>query len=390
MVQFFSLTQPSSGPGHASKTGTSLFASAVGKVYMLESAEPEDRAVESIFVAAPSGPAVCEPPHDPQNAVLLSSRAHGSEPPAVDFGPEPSDTKLRSFVDARKAVKARHLSRGFYPFSPGAKGFRKGKHKGKGKGFGSSKGKMSKGSTSPSSPSTSLNIPILMTEGSAYAIAPGQPGYSGCFIRGDRLRHFRDCSKRSSKRSSKGSRQTLFVANAEAFMVQEIPSPPGDAHLDALMGLPYSSSSTFPLPLAQDSFDDLSLDGFAVLDSGATETVSSLPALESLMQARFAMRGRSESVVVTDTPPKRLKFGNGAHDMSASHVLLPLTLGQREVPMGVFTLDVQGVPLLIGIKALRRLHAVLDCHYDVLVLGAIDASRGVKLRCSLLVISSLI
>ena len=94
MVQFFSLTQPSSGPGHASKTGTSLFASAVGKVYMLESAEPEDRAVESIFVAAPSGPAVCEPPHDPQNAVLLSSRARGSEPPAIDSGPEPSESDL--------------------------------------------------------------------------------------------------------------------------------------------------------------------------------------------------------------------------------------------------------------------------------------------------------
>ena len=292
-----------------------------------------------------------------------------------------ADNKLRSFVDARKAVKARHLSRGFYPFAPNSKGFRKGKGKGKGKN-GFSKGKLGKGSSSSSSAATSLSMPILMNESSAYAIAPGQPGYSGCFICGERGHQFRDCPKRSSKGNPKGSRPAMFVGAADLFMVQ-------DVHHYENVGT--SSSSVTPLQegflpkleemvLAQDAVDDLSLDGFAVLDSGATETVGSLPALESLMCARFAVSGRSEKVIVTDTPPKRFKFGNGEHNFSSSHILLPLTLGEYEIPMGVFTLDVQGVPLLIGIKTLRRLQAVLDCHHDVLVLGAVDPSRGVKLR----------
>ena len=294
-----------------------------------------------------------------------------------------ADGKLRSFVDARKAVKARHLSRGFYPFSPSSKGFHKGKGKSKGKGFGFGKGKYSKGSGSSPSSSPSMSMPILMNEGAAFAITPGQPGYSGCFICGDRNHQFRECPKRSSKGGSKGARPAMFLGGSETFMVEaeqeRCPSDPSAPPHDEDPCVP-SRPLLEDMVLAQDSLEDLSLDGFAVLDSGATETVSSLPALESLMRARHEVSGQQEVITVTSTPPERFKFGNGAHDMSASHILLPVTLGQKQVPMGVFTLDVQGVPLLIGIKTLRRLRAVLDCHHDVLVLGAVDPRRGVKLR----------
>ena len=47
------------------------------------------------------------------------------------------------------------------------------------------------------------------------------------------------------------------------------------------------------------------------MDSGATETVAS--ALESLMNLRAKARGYVESVVVTDAPAKRFKFGNGEY-----------------------------------------------------------------------------
>ena len=44
-----------------------------------------------------------------------------------------ANSKLRSFVDVRKAVKARGVRRRFAPFSSGSRGFRNGKVKGKGK-----------------------------------------------------------------------------------------------------------------------------------------------------------------------------------------------------------------------------------------------------------------
>ena len=58
-------------------------------------------------------------PDDDPSAVLSAE-----ELAQVEEAYQAADSKLRSFVDARKAVRARHLSRGFYPFSPQSKGFR--------------------------------------------------------------------------------------------------------------------------------------------------------------------------------------------------------------------------------------------------------------------------
>ena len=410
-------------------------------------------------------------PDDDPSAVLSAE-----ELAQVEEAYQAADSKLQSFVDARKAVRARHLSRDFYPFSPQSKGFRSTKGKGRGRGPPPGKGRGPKGGK-PSS-STSPAMPVLTTEASALAVSPGQPGYSGCFICGDRSHQFRNCPRRSAKGSSKGTGKVHFGDTSEVFMVTaedpttkstafkasssatsvvpelptqvldqamltatsstafrasssttsvvpELPTQVLDqAMLTATSSTAFrASSSTTPvvpcrdsnqvaypcnstsLPEVlnvqevydgdsslslQDSLEDMvmvqrtggdnDLDGYAVLDSGATETVGSLPALEALMLARFHQTGKIERVTVTSTPMKRFKFGNGSQDMSASHILLPVMLGQHAVPMGVYTLDVSGVPLLIGIKTLRRLHAVLDCHRDVLVLGAVDPNRGVQLK----------
>ena len=58
---------------------------------------------------------------------------------------------------------------------------------------------------------------------------------------------------------------------------------------------------------------------------------------------------------VTREPVKRFKFGNGEH-ACASSVLLDQVLGERKIQLGMFTLDVEGVPVLLGMKTLRRLN----------------------------------
>ena len=382
-------------------------------------------------------------------------------------------------MDARKAIRARHLSRGFYPFSPQSKGFRSPKGKGRGRGLPLGKGRGPKGGK-PSSPTPSA-MPVLAIEASALAVSPGQPGYSGCFICGDRSHQFRDCPRRTAKGSGKGTGKVHFGESSEVFMVAEegmttstsstafkasssttpvvpelLPPVLGQSETTATSSTAFrasSSTSVVPKPSSQasgqiestatsstafrasssttpvvperdammdqiasrrpstslpevlnvqevsdgdpslplhDSLEDMvmvqrtgsenDLNGYAVLDSGATETVGSLPALEALMLARFRQTGQIERVTVTSTPMKRFKFGNGSQDLSASHVLIPVMLGQQAVPMGVYNLDVSGVPLLVGIKTLRRLRAVIDCHRDVLVLGAVDPNRGVQLK----------
>ncbi|CAE7247762.1 unnamed protein product [Symbiodinium sp. CCMP2592] len=291
-----------------------------------------------------------------------------------------ADGKLRNFVQAKQAVKAQRLSRGFYPFQPSSKG-KKGKGKGKGK-----KGKRPF-LPSPSSPASATSLPVMQVD-SVYAMRPGDQSYTGCFICGDKNHTFRECPRRKGK-----GRGSVNFNAAGVFMLSEpevLETPEvkdisleesvmmiSSLEPEVIEHLPGDLEETVLLQERQTSVD---LAGFAVLDSGATETVCSLPALEALMIARRQSTGRSDQVQVTDEPPKRFKFGNGAHGYSASHVLLPQRLGELCVNLGVFTLDVQGVPLLIGVKTLRRLHAVLDFHRDVIVFGAVDPSKGVPLR----------
>ena len=95
--------------------------------------------------------------------------------------------------------------------------------------------------------------------------------------------------------------------------------------------------------------------GYAVIDSGATETVCSLPALECLVKLKENQEGMPVGLEVTREPVKRFKFGNGEHAY-ASSVLLDQVLGERKIQLGMFTWDVEGVPVLLGMKTLRRLN----------------------------------
>ena len=182
------------------------------------------------------------------------------------------DQKARNFVEARQAVKARNLSRGFYPY-PSAKG---GAFKGKkGKGKGKPKGK---GYGSPSPPSAP---PVLAASGMGSSgddgsgflgAAAGDAGYTGCFICRNKNHDFRRCPKRQNKGSNKGA-----VHFASDVMDTTTSTPPSSTI--------YAIEEHHPDDeIFSSETEDLS--GYAVLDSGATETVASLPALEALMGVR--------------------------------------------------------------------------------------------------------
>ncbi len=58
------------------------------------------------------------------------------------------------------------------------------------------------------------------------------------------------------------------------------------------------------------------------------------------------------------------------------------SLGQHSIAVGVYTLEASQVPILLGIKTLKKLGAVLDCQRGVMVLKAVDYELVVPLRCS--------
>ena len=98
------------------------------------------------------------------------------------------------------------------------------------------------------------------------------------------------------------------------------------------------------------------------------------------MRFRFEVSGTPDHFAISDTPPRRFRFGNGSVGFSLSHVLIPQDLGANRVDLGVYSLDVEKVPILIGIRTLKALRTVLDCSQAVAVLAALDATVGVRLR----------
>ncbi|CAE7435688.1 unnamed protein product [Symbiodinium sp. CCMP2592] len=233
----------------------------------------------------------------------------------------------------RQAVKARNLSRGFYPFAPQNKSIGKGRK---------GKGKIPKGK-GPSSMASSSSTPVMANadDSGFLGAAVGQPGYTGCFICGAK------------------DHASVFTVTAE---------------------LADEAVEDVPAFMSQGELSTQEMAGFAVLDTGATETVGSLPAVEQLMRARRQHLGCAEEVRVVDQPPKRFKFGNGEYAYSASYILLPQQLGAQAIQLGIFALDVSGVPLLVGIRTMRRLGAVLDLSRFVIVFTAVDMNRAIPLR----------
>ncbi|CAE7325309.1 RE1 [Symbiodinium microadriaticum] len=285
---------------------------------------------------------------------LLSPEEHKE----VDEAYALAESKVRNFVQARQAVKARNLSRGFYPFAPQGKSIGKGK-KGKSKTRFKGKTGFSAGSSSP---------PAVMATSSEdqgfLGAAVGQPGYTGCFICGAKDHDFRSCPRRSQK-GGKGKASTVHYAEASVFTVTTDPN---------------DDDEMIPTFMSQGVVEGPELEGYAVLDTGATETVGSLPAIEQLMKLRHRHLGYAEDFHVVDKAPKRFKFGNGETAFSASYLLLPQQLGDHEVHLGIYTLDVTGVPVLVGIKTLHRLGAVLDLAKFVVVFTSVDIARAIQLQ----------
>lgn len=73
-------------------------------------------------------------------------------------------------------------------------------------------------------------------------------------------------------------------------------------------------------------------DGFGVLDTGATETVAGLGALERIMFRRKEAGCSLDDFQVVDLPNKWLRFGNGMVQKSESMILLPQRLGVELTP----------------------------------------------------------
>ena len=121
--------------------------------------------------------------------------------------------------------------------------------------------------------------------------------------------------------------------------------------------------------------------GCGVFDLGATETVGSLEALESLSRLRSGKGCLDLEFQVFSGPSaaKPFRFGNGGIQMSESYVLVPQRLGDELVMLRIYTIDASRVPILVGVKTLEKLGAIIDVEGRCMVLANVSPSLKIQL-----------
>eukprot|EP00913_Durusdinium_trenchii_P000777 g725.t1 len=255
------------------------------------------------------------------------------------------ESKARTFQQSRQFQRAKGASRGFYPLN-----MMKGK---KGKGKGKSKKGKSISSSLTSSSSTSTR-PLFVAKGTASSSTTTG---TGCFICGDHGHGFRNCPQRGkSNGKGKGGHKGTF------WLESMTPSS-----LD-FIGMTADATDS---SLVTDTT------GYGVLDLGATETVGSLEALEGLMRKREHLLGDQWVDVYHDAAYQRpFRFGNGGVQFS----LIPQRLGDQTVSLGLFTIDAERVPILVGMKTLTKLGAIIDVAGQWMVLANVAPNQKVPLQ----------
>ncbi|CAJ1422725.1 unnamed protein product [Effrenium voratum] len=274
------------------------------------------------------------------------------------------NNKMRTFRESKNMAQQARTGRGFFPIHQ--KGSFKGK---KGKGGGKSK--------------FSSATPIMAVEGKGkgYGSAKGaqrvgNPGFTGCFICGDKQHEFRNCPKRNNMGKGSGKVNAIF-------MVEDIKDEtPMEIYMTNIGPNGYDYGADSPRVESVDPAYSLqtAFPGHAVLDSGATETVGSLEAIQELMALRQAKFG-PEHFEVLSTNGKSFRFGNGQTQSAASYLLLPQKRNGVDFLLGVYTLDHVGrVPLLLSVKTLQRLGAVVDIEEAKLYLRVIGGDFPIPLQ----------
>ena len=278
--------------------------------------------------------------------------------------------KVRTFQEAKHAVHQKGKTRGYFKPKGKSKDFRKGFQKGK--------------------PKVLAAFPFqgkpVSSGSSGHSSIVNTPGYKGCFICGDKTHEFRRCPKRQEQKGTSGK------GGKAVYMVTECESQPAgssnavssqiETKVDGVALRDHGGDTELErcILAAVEATEGMDRLRFAVLDTGATETVGSMDALERILSVRQERFG-DEEVHIDPSQNKEFKFGNGQTRTAASFVHVPQTIGNQKTTLGVYALDVPQIPVLLGIKTLKRLGAVIDVDSETLEFKKRFPGMQVQLIC---------
>ena len=120
--------------------------------------------------------------------------------------------------------------------------------------------------------------------------------------------------------------------------------------------------------------------GKAIIDGGATKTIASVVALESLMKNNRLRRGHNGIVSLDPSERPTFSFGNSTTDQCLSTAQVQVTADGRDGLLKIHALDQGTGPILLSVATLRSLKAVIDFESDYAIFRALDCQRAVPLE----------
>ena len=116
-------------------------------------------------------------------------------------------------------------------------------------------------------------------------------------------------------------------------------------------------------------------EGMAIIDGGATKTLGSIAAVESLMAKNREHRGHDGVKGIDPDNRPVFSFGNSSRNRCASTVQMLLEAAGKPGQLQIHTLEEGQGPILLSVDTLRTLKAVIDFEHDVLVFRALDDKK---------------
>ena len=120
--------------------------------------------------------------------------------------------------------------------------------------------------------------------------------------------------------------------------------------------------------------------GWCVVDGGATRTLGSVVALQSVVDQNTAMTGKTKILNVDPSRRPTFSFGNSSENTCSSTIELGVQAGNKEGKLTVHALDAGSGPILLSVSSLRALGAVVDFSEDLIVFRNLDPKRIVQAK----------
>ncbi|CAE7273716.1 RE1 [Symbiodinium sp. CCMP2592] len=118
--------------------------------------------------------------------------------------------------------------------------------------------------------------------------------------------------------------------------------------------------------------------GWCVVDGGATKTLGSVQAVQSVLDCNRAGGGPTRLLGVDTSRQPVFSFGNSSENRCVSTVEIGVKAGDKDGKLTVHALDQGSGPILLSVASLRALGAIIDFSNDLIVFRAIDPCRVIK------------